>query len=130
MLTTLAKMAVRFGSDSMALSVINGLSSRPARPPVMPDEQAAMRGASKLALRMPTDMVAWQFDSAVGTGALVVLTHGWGGRAAQMAPLAAALAQRGFCAVIVDIAGHGESPAKRARWEYFVRDISQVAGFL
>jgi len=130
MLTAMAKMAVRVGSDSLALSVINGLSSRATRPVVTPAEQATMRGASKLAFKTQSDMVAWQFDPAAGTGPLVVLTHGWGGRAAQMAPLAAMLAQRGFCAVIVDIAGHGESPAKRARWEYFVRDISRIAPLL
>lgn len=43
----------------------------------------------------------------IGSGPAVVLVHGWGGQAAQMAPLAAAIADSGFRAVALDLPGHG-----------------------
>ena len=42
----------------------------------------------------------------VGTGPLVVLAHGWGGRAAQMLPLATGIAERGVRVVALDLPGH------------------------
>ena len=44
---------------------------------------------------------------AIGEGPLVILAHGWGGRAAQMADLATAVAGAGFLAVAIDAPGHG-----------------------
>lgn len=42
----------------------------------------------------------------VGTGPLVLALHGWGGRAAQMVPIAERLAGDGFRVVAVDLPGH------------------------
>jgi pimeloyl-ACP methyl ester carboxylesterase len=61
-----------------------------------------------------------------GEGPAIVLIHGWGGRGAQLAPLALHLAQAGFRAVVPDVAGHGDSPVNEARWEWFIRDIAEV----
>jgi len=44
---------------------------------------------------------------SVGEGPLVILAHGWGGRAAQMIELAEAAASSGFRAVAIDSPGHG-----------------------
>lgn len=41
-----------------------------------------------------------------GEGPLVILAHGWGGRPAQMAPLARSLAKRGFRTVVPALPGH------------------------
>ncbi len=43
----------------------------------------------------------------IGEGPLVILAHGWGDRAAQMADLATAVAAAGFLAVAIDAPGHG-----------------------
>lgn len=43
---------------------------------------------------------------SVGTGPLVIAAHGWGGRAAQMLPLAEAMAGRGMRVVAFDLPGH------------------------
>jgi pimeloyl-ACP methyl ester carboxylesterase len=48
----------------------------------------------------------------VGEGPLVVLVHGWGGRASQMATIGHAAAAAGFRAVALDAPGHGE-----AKWD-------------
>lgn len=63
---------------------------------------------------------------AWGRGPLVVLVHGWGGRAAQMAPLAEHLAWMGFRAVAPDISGHGQSPGLRISFDRFIRDIDRL----
>ncbi len=46
-----------------------------------------------------------------GQGPTVLLVHGWEGRAAQLGPIAAALAAAGFTAIAFDAPGHGG-----ARW--------------
>lgn len=43
-----------------------------------------------------------------GAGPLVFLVHGWGGRAAQMGTMAAAIAEDGFRVVAIDAPGHGD----------------------
>jgi pimeloyl-ACP methyl ester carboxylesterase len=43
----------------------------------------------------------------LGAGEPVILLHGWGGVATDMAPLAAALADAGYQAVVPDLPGHG-----------------------
>lgn len=44
----------------------------------------------------------------IGTGPLVFLVHGWGGRAAQMGLLARVIADGGFTVIAVDAPGHGD----------------------
>ncbi|HKE17045.1 MAG TPA: alpha/beta fold hydrolase [Kofleriaceae bacterium] len=44
-----------------------------------------------------------------GTGATALLVHGWNGRGAQLAPIARALAARGYRAVAFDHPAHGDS---------------------
>lgn len=54
----------------------------------------------------------------IGEGPLVLAVHGWGGRAAQMVPLARRLAADGFRVVSIDLPGSaGDSPT----------DVGQVA---
>lgn len=43
----------------------------------------------------------------IGEGPLVLALHGWGGRAAQMAPVSRRLAAAGFRVVAVNLPGHG-----------------------
>ncbi len=43
----------------------------------------------------------------LGAGEPVFLLHGWGGASTDMAPLAAALADAGYLAVVPDLPGHG-----------------------
>lgn len=45
---------------------------------------------------------------SAGAGPPVFLIHGWGGRAAQMGTMAAAIAEQGFRVVAIDAPGHGD----------------------
>lgn len=62
-----------------------------------------------------------------GDGPAVILVHGWGGQAAQMAPLAAAVAGLGYRCIAPDITGHGDAIQRTTRWSYFLRDIEALA---
>lgn len=66
--------------------------------------------------------VAWSW----GHGPLVVFIHGWNGRAAQFAPLALRIAQRGYRCVAIDVTGHGSSHGKRTGWRHFIDDIAAL----
>lgn len=77
------------------------------RPPVRPAE-AALLAASferhEVAFgkrRLPV----W----TCGEGPTVLMSHGWNGRATQLAPLAGAIATAGFRAVLFDHPAHGEA---------------------
>jgi len=80
------------------------------RPPIRPDEAALIAAFEPLSVpfgraRLP----AWSY----GSGPLVLLSHGWSGRGAQLAPFAAALATAGFRAVIFDHPAHGDAIGTR-----------------
>lgn len=52
-------------------------------------------------------------------GPRVIFVHGWGGCAAQWAPLAVQISKSGFRAVALDVTGHGESPKWHMGYDYF-----------
>jgi pimeloyl-ACP methyl ester carboxylesterase len=63
----------------------------------------------------------------VGSGEVVVVLHGWGGRIESMHPVIACLEER-FRVLALDLPGFGESPRPRGVWgtpDYaeFVRDV-------
>src|SRR6266700_4181334 len=123
MLTTVAKYVLKVVPESAASSITRALAARTRRPPVSSFEQEAMTQASKLYYGEGRKNVAW----AWGDGPLVIFAHGWGGRAAQMAPLALHVSKLGFRSVAIDVTGHGDSPKQHTRWEYFLRDIAALS---
>lgn len=66
---------------------------------------------------------AWSW----GTGPVVLLAHGWGGVAADMAPLAGALQAAGYRAVLWDFPAHGRSAGKRTNLVEWLRTLRAVA---
>src|SRR6266568_1853559 len=121
MLITLAKFVVSVVPEATANSIIRSLAAVTQRPPISSSEQEAMAQASKM--RYGENNVAWVW----GEGPLVIFVHGWSGRAAQMAPLALHVANLGFRSVAIDVTGHGDSPKRHTRWEYFLRDIAALS---
>lgn len=61
---------------------------------------------------------------------VVLLVHGWGGHAAQMLPLAEAVAARGLRPVLVDMPAHGRSGGSMSALPQFARAIDYVAARL
>jgi pimeloyl-ACP methyl ester carboxylesterase len=61
---------------------------------------------------------------------VVLLVHGWGGHAAQMLPLAEAIAARGLRPVLVEMPAHGRSRGGMSALPQFARAIDYVAARL
>lgn len=73
------------------------------------------------------EVAAWSW----GSGPVVLLAHGWGGTAADMAPLAERLQRAGYRAVLVDFPAHGRSPGRRTNmveWLGALRAVSAAVG--
>lgn len=68
-------------------------------------------------------LVAWSW----GRGPTVLLTHGWNGRATQLAGFVAPLRAAGFRVVAFDMLGHGQSTGSRANIVQFADAITAVA---
>ena len=77
--------------------------------PPRPSARARARDAEALAAVEPVVVEVEGHPRpgfAVGEGPLMILAHGWGGRAAQMLELAQAVARNGYRAVAIDLPGH------------------------
>lgn len=97
------------------------------RPPMRPEEQAVLEAAAPFEVRFGRRMLpAWE----LGEGPTVLLTHGWSGRASQMAPLAAALATAGFRAVVFDHPGHGRAEGTSSTLPEMRDALSEVDGWI
>jgi pimeloyl-ACP methyl ester carboxylesterase len=68
--------------------------------------------------------------TTMGTGATVMLVHGWGGSARDMMPIAAAFALAGYRAVVFDMPGHGQSEGRESSLVEFLRAMRAVSGAL
>lgn len=62
-----------------------------------------------------------------GSGPVILLVHGWGGRALQLDAFIAALVNRGFKVAAFDQKGHGESSSRFSSYPEFVRSTDLVA---
>ncbi|QAY72704.1 alpha/beta fold hydrolase [Agromyces protaetiae] len=81
------------------------------RLPVRPSERAVHEGARRSTVRVRgLDLAVFEW----GTGAdVVLLVHGWRGRAAQFAPIVRELRAEGFRVVAFDAPANGDSPGRR-----------------
>lgn len=68
-------------------------------------------------------VAAWSW----GSGPAVLLAHGWGGAAVDMAPLAERLQAAGYRAVLFDFPAHGRSAGRRTNMLEWLRMIRAVA---
>jgi pimeloyl-ACP methyl ester carboxylesterase len=118
----LGRTLLRLLPERLGIALSHWDSSRPPTARVNPIEQAALGSASRFRFGIGDRNVAWSW----GRGPLVLLVHGWGGRAAQMAPLGAYLGSIGYRAVAPDITGHGESRARYATWPDFFDDLAAL----
>jgi len=67
-------------------------------------------------------LAAWSW----GRGPTVVLTHGWNGRATQLAPFVEPLVAAGFRVVTFDHVGHGESTGRSSNLGQMTRALVRV----
>ncbi|MBI2462680.1 MAG: alpha/beta hydrolase [Candidatus Spechtbacteria bacterium] len=59
------------------------------------------------------------FYRDLGTGAVIVILHGWGSRANNWRAVQNDLAERGFRAIVPDMPGFGETPPPSEPWDIY-----------
>lgn len=70
------------------------------------------------------EIAAWRFGRS--DRPTVVLSHGWGGRGAQLGPFVPALLEAGYSAVLFDHAGHGCSDGSTSTLVHFWHGLEAV----
>ena len=113
-------------SRPLAARAAEQLFLRPPRRRGSASERAAGALAEGEALEIPVQgfrVRAWRF----GVGPPVLLVHGFGGSAAEMAPLIRPLVAEGCQAVAFDAPAHGESTGRLASGATFAAAVSAVA---
>ena len=100
----------------------------PPRHEPRPAEEAFLATGRRLTVpSQGQDLAVW----AWGQGPVVILTHGWGGRAGRLTALAGGLMQSGFRVVLFDAPAHGASMGRLASLPQFsraLRDVGDVLG--
>jgi pimeloyl-ACP methyl ester carboxylesterase len=97
---------------------------RPPRHEARPGEEAFLSTGSRLSVKSENqDLAVWTWSK----GPVVILAHGWGGRAGRFSALAASLVQAGFKVVLFDAPAHGASMGRQASLPQFARALRDVA---
>ena len=92
-------------SSDPALRIFNALT-RPRRRPKSADDEQALAGAIRHTVGYRGEaLAAWSW----GTGAPVLLLHGWESRASHMTAFVPDLLRFGLRVIALDAPGHGES---------------------
>jgi pimeloyl-ACP methyl ester carboxylesterase len=111
-------------APSLAARAAARLFLTPPRSRTRNRDGRALSQAEPFAVRVGSSTLrCWRF----GEGPAVLLVHGWGGRAGQLAALAAALEERGCAAVTFDGPAHGASSGRVASVPEFAEAASAVA---
>ncbi len=63
-------------------------------------------------------LVAWFFPPAAENGATLIYVHGFSGNRSSLLPQAAAMQQKGYGGLLLDLRNHGESGAGLTTWGY------------
>jgi pimeloyl-ACP methyl ester carboxylesterase len=99
----------------------------PPRHEPRPGEEAFLATGRRLTVRSQgQDLAVWVW----GQGPVVILAHGWGGRAGRLTALAGGLMQNGFRVVLFDAPAHGKSMGRLASLPQFSRALRDVGDAL
>ena len=123
MLAVTARTLLRVLPVSAATRLSIFLAEAAFRAPIKDRDRAALARGRHFGWGPGRQFSAWQWGEA---GPRVVLIHGWGGRATQMAPLAEYMATLGYCCIAPDMRAHGASPGRRIRFLDFINDLPQL----
>jgi pimeloyl-ACP methyl ester carboxylesterase len=96
---------------------------RPPRNEPRPSEEVFLATGERFTVRSEDqDLAVWTW----GDGPVVVLAHGWGGRAGRFSSIAEALVEAGFRVVLFDAPAHGASMGRQASLPQFSRALGKV----
>ena len=125
MQNSLLRLALHALPRAAATRLMISAANRAIRPEVTGAERAALDGSIEFPYGRENGKVARSWGERGRP--VVLLVHGWGGRAEQMAPLAKALADMNYQAVAINVTGHGRSGGDRTGWSHFVNDVAALA---
>lgn len=128
MLPTRARLQVGavVAPERAAAQALRLFLSPPARRAGSRDREFLATGEGFVVTSGEARLAAWRFGAADRPA--VILSHGWGGRGAQMRAFVPALEAAGFQAVAFDHAGHGLSEGRQSSLIDFCRGLGAVAG--
>jgi pimeloyl-ACP methyl ester carboxylesterase len=126
LLLRVVRLLLRVLPNSLAFPLVRTLASRTQRPPIAATEREALSRATRISYGRGGRKVAWSW----GAGPVVIFVHGWSGRAAQLAPLAASLSTQGFHSIAIEVRGHGSSPGNTTCWANFIQDVPELVAAL
>jgi pimeloyl-ACP methyl ester carboxylesterase len=96
---------------------------RPPRHEPRASEEAFLATGERFTVRSENQEIAvWSW----GSGPVVAMTHGWGGRAGRFSSMAGALVASGFRVVLFDAPAHGASMGRQASLPQFSRALLEV----
>jgi len=88
-------------------------------------ERALLASGRGFVVKSPEGRIAaWRFGERDRPA--VILTHGWGGRGAQLRAFVPALVEAGYQAVLFDHTGHGHSEGREASLIHFMKGLDAV----
>jgi pimeloyl-ACP methyl ester carboxylesterase len=88
-------------------------------------ERAVLASGRGFVVESPEGRIAaWRFGE--GDRPAIILTHGWGGRGAQLRAFVPALVEAGYQAVLFDHTGHGHSEGREASLVHFMKGLDAV----
>jgi pimeloyl-ACP methyl ester carboxylesterase len=100
----------------------------PPRHQPRPGEEAFLATGNRITVRSEDqDIAAWTW----GNGPVVVLAHGWGGRAGRFSTIAGALVAAGSRVVLFDAPAHGASMGSQAslpQFSWALRAVGEAVG--
>lgn len=130
-LIALAVLRARFRvtsalAPSKAVARAAELFATPPRIPHPQREMELLATGSPFTVRLDgLALAAWRFGRP--DRPVVLLSHGWGGRGAQLRSFVAPLVQAGYQVVLFDHVGHGHSEGTAATLVHFARGLDAVA---
>lgn len=130
MLAKLLQKTLPLMPASLAFPLMKTAAQIPARRPLSTRDLQALSNAEPIfwkgAGQSRPKNKGWRWNAESGEPR-ILLVHGWGGRAAQMAALGSHLAWLGFDVIAIDVTAHGESPGRQMQFRYFIDDITAIS---
>ena len=112
-----------------AVEMAARLFTTPPRFPQTEREKETLATGARFDVATPDGrLAAWRFGEAHRDA--VLLSHGWGGRGAQLRSFVPALVAAGYQVVLFDHVGHGLSEGRQSTLMHFVRGLDALARHL
>lgn len=126
MLIPVARALLPVLPEALGFRLTHSLAETVASPPARAADEQVLAGAQQVRFGRNNGVVGWYW----GTGPVVVLVHGWAGRATQMVRIAEEVAARGFTVGLFDVTAHGRSKGRGVTFRDFIDDLAEFCAVM